>query len=469
MNALKNSSTAAPPTQALESSNGSSSLSELDEDENLEPTSYFNKTLPNEEDNDSEAETERLHQSPQKTRNGTMFRRTESGLRHHESINDASEDEGLDISQLQTAKSETNNTASDLTMNGAVTSPTALAGIKRKRLGDGLDATFMEPSKKRVHTTTRAGQTSDDEERASPASSGISDVSVRSYPSDSEDEEQATSGEGSVILKKDPEGTDDKIEEKLETSAGDQVEPEVEEDEDEEEEAEASVKGEDESKYILSILSQHTLTVHQSGQEIESTRRLSTNREAVQRIPRQVCATGSNDQYVGLTPLPRLHEERLAALDAELRLLNEPLCTHPDFLAQRQCIDARRDEKIQLERLTARLKQECLERTVVARRAQVHCQYFQEARQIREDCVTQLNEMYCKIQSERPQTKSKEPHFIYNLPAKRSQRIAYQTAYNKEVSVLSGIAKHIGFPAAPEIVGARPSEMEEDLRAMGIS
>lgn len=169
-----------------------------------------------------------------------------------------------------------------------------------------------------------------------------------------------------------------------------------------------------------------------------------------------------------LTYMHRLHEERLAALDAELSLLHDPNCIHPEFLAQRQCIDTRRDERIQLEQVTARLKQECLERKVVAVRSQIHCQYFQEARQIREDCVTQLNEMYCKIQAERPQTKSKEPHFIYNLPAKRSQRIAFQTAYNKEVSVLSGIARHIGFPAAPEIVGARPSEMEEDLRAMGL-
>ena len=37
-----------------------------------------------------------------------------------------------------------------------------------------------------------------------------------------------------------------------------------------------------------------------------------------------------------------------------------------------------------------------------------------------------------------------------------------------EVAILAGIAKYIGFPAAPEVKGAAPNEMQADLEAMGV-
>jgi hypothetical protein len=44
-----------------------------------------------------------------------------------------------------------------------------------------------------------------------------------------------------------------------------------------------------------------------------------------------------------------------------------------------------------------------------------------------------------------------------------------QTAYNKEVSILSGIAKYVGFPAAPDVQGVNKSELDEDFEKMGVS
>jgi hypothetical protein len=55
------------------------------------------------------------------------------------------------------------------------------------------------------------------------------------------------------------------------------------------------------------------------------------------------------------------------------------------------------------------------------------------------------------------------------FPTRRSQQITQQTAYNKEVSVLSGIAKYVGFPAAPDITSVRTGEREEDMEKMGVS
>ena len=55
------------------------------------------------------------------------------------------------------------------------------------------------------------------------------------------------------------------------------------------------------------------------------------------------------------------------------------------------------------------------------------------------------------------------------LPEKRSEQIRQQAAYNLEVSILSGVAKHVGFPAAPELRAARPTEIDDDFRAMKVS
>jgi hypothetical protein len=54
------------------------------------------------------------------------------------------------------------------------------------------------------------------------------------------------------------------------------------------------------------------------------------------------------------------------------------------------------------------------------------------------------------------------------FPMRRSQQIAQQTAYNKEVSLLSGLAKFVGFPAAPTMRAARKQESDEDFEKMGV-
>ncbi len=53
-------------------------------------------------------------------------------------------------------------------------------------------------------------------------------------------------------------------------------------------------------------------------------------------------------------------------------------------------------------------------------------------------------------------------------PTRRSQQAVRQAAYNMEVSILSGVAKYVGFPAAPDIRGVRSTEMDADIHAMGL-
>lgn len=116
-----------------------------------------------------------------------------------------------------------------------------------------------------------------------------------------------------------------------------------------------------------------------------------------------------------------------------------------------------------------KFKLQTLQRESVANKAQGHSQYMQTARDVRDQHLNKLNKKWYQFQRERRSCEGDVPDFAYTYTAKRSQQITQQTAYNAEVSVLSGVAKYQGFPAAPTIVKARAAEVEDDLRTMGVS
>ncbi|KAI4279152.1 MAG: hypothetical protein LQ337_000493 [Flavoplaca oasis] len=165
----------------------------------------------------------------------------------------------------------------------------------------------------------------------------------------------------------------------------------------------------------------------------------------------------------------RLFDERLAKLDTELAMLAEPNVTHPELLGMNQVLEQRRDEKIHHENTLLKYKLGSLENKSKAEKAQVHGQYMQSVRDIRDWNLEQVNKEWYQIHKERFGRENNVPEYMYLFPTRRSQQITHQTAYNKEVSLLSGIAKYRGFPAAPEICGAKPNEIESDFEKMGIA
>ncbi|KAL8730617.1 MAG: hypothetical protein Q9166_003930 [cf. Caloplaca sp. 2 TL-2023] len=164
----------------------------------------------------------------------------------------------------------------------------------------------------------------------------------------------------------------------------------------------------------------------------------------------------------------KLFDERLTKLDAELAMLAEPNVTHPELLGMNQVLEQRRDEKIQHETTLLKYKLGSLQTKSKAEKAQVHGQYMQTVRDIRDLNLEQVNKEWYQIHKERRSRENEVPDYTYGFPTRRSQQITHQTAYNKEVSLLSGLAKYRGFPAAPEICGAKPSEIDADLEKMGI-
>ncbi|KAL8768686.1 MAG: hypothetical protein Q9209_005104 [Squamulea sp. 1 TL-2023] len=165
----------------------------------------------------------------------------------------------------------------------------------------------------------------------------------------------------------------------------------------------------------------------------------------------------------------KLFDERLAKLDVELAMLAEPNVTHPELFGMNQVLEQRRDEKIQHENTLLKYKLGSLENKSKAEKAQAHGQYMQSVRDIRDWNLEQVNKEWYQIHKERLGRENNVPEYLYQFPTRRSQQITHQTAYNKEVSVLSGIAKYRGFPAAPEICGAKRSEIESDFEKMGIA
>lgn len=132
-------------------------------------------------------------------------------------------------------------------------------------------------------------------------------------------------------------------------------------------------------------------------------------------------------------------------------------------------MEKHRDAKIKYEAILYRYREQALVNQSLAERAQINSAYFQSIRDVREKFSSLVSKQFYAIQHDRWKTDELSPHHIIPFPTRRSQQIAHQTAYNHEVSVLAGVAKYVGFPAAPTLLGARPSELEEDMEKMGVS
>lgn len=165
-----------------------------------------------------------------------------------------------------------------------------------------------------------------------------------------------------------------------------------------------------------------------------------------------------------------LVNERLASIEQELQMLQQADCTHPEYMRQVVCIDERQAKQVREANAYHRYKMQALRERTLGERAQRHSQYFQTVREAREETLYALGEDWYSIQKERRQQhQDQDEHFLYKFPTKKSAQIRQQAKYNQEVSVLSGVAKYVGFPAAPEMGGVEGGSLEDDFKAMRVS
>ncbi|KAH8885084.1 hypothetical protein GQ53DRAFT_367117 [Thozetella sp. PMI_491] len=162
----------------------------------------------------------------------------------------------------------------------------------------------------------------------------------------------------------------------------------------------------------------------------------------------------------------RLYQERLEQLEREEAMLTNENPNHPEYLSMLQCIDERREERIRVSNLQYTFRLDVLKKRAVAERAQILSQFHQSVRENREKVLEELGEEWYAIQHERRRQASSIPDFGLRLPSNKTQNIRNAVAFNKEVSILAGFAKHVGFPAAPAIQGASDEQVEGDFEAI---
>lgn len=164
----------------------------------------------------------------------------------------------------------------------------------------------------------------------------------------------------------------------------------------------------------------------------------------------------------------KIYGEGISKLNSELDMLMDPSPTHPEFLRQLEGVRHYCEAKVHYENILYQYRIKSLLNKSLAERAQYHSTYFQRVRDCREKHSSAVSEQFYKIQHDRFKTEGLGFGQTIPFPTRQSQQIAQQTAYNQEVSILSGVAKYVGFPAAPTLSGARPAEFEDDLEKMGV-
>lgn len=434
----------------------SSSLSEPEDDEEYESRPEYMHEAPRASgqlvaqkslEYDSEAETERLEDSPQKQRmQAESTGRTPSKLKHTATADDELSDPPSPLPTGPGAASSTSTAGTagrhtifalgqpKCSLSSTQTNATAI-GLKRKRSSEEDSPLTSEASdlgespRKRSHEAPAEEQ--DDEDLQADAN-GAEDVEDAPTPAPSEHRKAPSTLPSKIVKGKKGVGRGRKAKEQADASEVDTPD----------DAAEAT--------------------------EEPSAEAPKTEEEIKQKGEASISFEDLAKQFTAFRE--GLVNERLASIEQELQMLQQADCSHPEYLRQVACIDERQAKQVREANAYHRYKMQALRERTLGERAQRHSQYFQTVREAREETLYALGEDWYSIQKERRQQhQDQDEHFLYKFPTKKSAQIRQQAKYNQEVSVLSGVAKYVGFPAAPDIGGVEGSGLEDDFKAMRVS
>ncbi|KIW19960.1 hypothetical protein PV08_00535 [Exophiala spinifera] len=451
--------TIAPDHEPLSDDDRSSSLSELDE--NLEDGEEEELEAQRPGDVDSEAETERLQVTPDGLVKKKPFEVSPSKLVQREDVDMRPEIESLTGSPVSSpisshADSDLDGELSDVPeaedeVEAEPEAVTVNSPNKRKREESDSDPDAAPRSQRR-----RTGSVESRQEKSEPES----EPEDSRRPSREQTHEPEIEARGNEDEEAEEPEEEPKEAEKVESSEDSKGKPRTrprrkakgdviqEPQADEEEEPE----GAEESEAV---------------DENDAEAAAKSEEEQARRMAAMEALTSLEKHFAALRD--RLYDEKIAAINHELALLQEARPSHPELIRQVEAVQKYRDEKFEVEQKLLVYKVGALKNKAVADRSQIHSQYFQTVRDIRERFLERISEHFYRIQRDRFKADSTVPSFTIPFPEKRSQQIIQQTAYNKEVSILSGVAKYVGFPAAPELAPSKQKDIQDDMAKMGIS
>lgn len=429
----------------------SSSLSDLDDGLDDIEVGVVGADPVADDEEDSEAETERLEISPDKhTRKKLQI--SPSKLVQTTTVDGRPEIEELTDSEASSPMTPVGESptdelseAEDIEEPGAAGTLIPQLTSKRKRLSDVMD---MEEEVRARKRRTQSVETDDDKSDFSDAP----DLPSRMPPAEPEKQEEAQIVEPIETVEPEQEiveeASDDSKTKRTQNtrtrSRRGKAQPE--------EELDAEENDED-------------LVSDVEADDAEA--QVKSEEEQAKRAAAMEALTTLEKHFATLRD--KLYDEKIHQLNHELAQLTEAKPSHPELMKQFDCIHKHRDQKFDVEQRLLVFKIAALKRKSVAERAAYLSGYFQTVRDVREKYMERLSEHFYKIQREKFKSTQITPVYTIPFPVKRLDQVVQQTAYNKEVSILSGIARYVGFPAAPELPSAVPADLESDMIRMGVS
>ncbi|CZS89358.1 related to DEP1 protein, regulator of phospholipid metabolism [Rhynchosporium agropyri] len=477
---------------------GSSSLSEIedkdgDQDEDVEGSDELSVNSDDDE-NDSEAETERLEESPRKFRqqqdlvmsahdSSQVYEQSPSKLHQQIGPADMDDDDDDPLSPDDISLNDPDSPKSSERGNPEqehTTAPTSLGDSA----GDGKNLLLLADAdtRKRKHSIMAGGAVDDDldeplRKRTGSVLNPGDDYAIEDDADPDEEGDLSNPISGNVSGDDEEVAQEDEIPEEVEEAVA------AEEDNTEAQNipispkkrgrkkkkaVENGVEGHEDPDGDIVVNGQYEVRNGDEGADaegddeaeaaIKNEEELEKKRIAIEKL------VTIERQFA--TFRDRLYEERMAQLNREEEMLRQDNPTHPGYLSMMRSITARRDERIRIADKLKEFELENLKIQSVAKRSQILVQYQQEVREIREKKLEHLGQKWYDIQHDRRNHAGSIPDYALKFPARRSQQILNQVAYNSEVSILSGVAKHVGFPAAPPMASATAAEIEDDFPKM---
>lgn len=162
----------------------------------------------------------------------------------------------------------------------------------------------------------------------------------------------------------------------------------------------------------------------------------------------------------------KLYEDKMTRFVAEIEMCMDG--THPELANVSKQIENIRDEKISLAARQRDYQRKCIDNQTRASRDQLHQQYLKDVADARSRLLTKTTEQWYSINRERRAMDTRVPDFTYREPEKRSVQLRHRQMIHDEISLLMGLAKHFGFPTAPQMSTMQDDEIESDLYALGL-
>ena len=385
----------------------SSSLSELDDDDEEdiadEPT-----PIPALPDGDSEAETERLEESPDKIARKIATGTTPSKLAQISHVDERPEIESLTESGISSpistgADSDDLSEAEDNEQEQLKNQLASRSPTKRKREDDEQDVEEQDRSRRR-----RTGSLISEDDKSDAESEGGDDRSQPSReatdePAEIEAIEDGIDGDGNqatigkIDSNEDLPGKQRTPRSRSSRRLG-KMDMQPDANQDAEEDMEAAEESDD-------------------AEVDDAEAAAKTEEEQAKRLAAMEALTALERHFATLRD--RLFDERIAAINQELAQLAENRPSHPELLKQLEVVQKYRDDKFGVEQKLLVYKIGALKNKSVAERSQIHSQYYQTVRDLREKHLERLSEHFYRIQRDRFKSDTPMPCYAIPFPEKK--------------------------------------------------